>query len=95
MEHRRREWEESETLISMATIEISPGSDCRTLISAAAYDNVLERIGGRRIQVKSSVRSSELLVALYESPPYDLKVTPMDVARLSINLTGVPVYGQV
>jgi len=71
----------------------SSRSDCRTLISAAAYDNVLERIGGRRIEVTSSVRSSELLVALYESPPYDLKVAPMDVARLSINLTGVPVYG--
>lgn len=71
----------------------SSRSDCRTLISAAAYDNVLERIGGRRIEVRSSVRSSELLVALYESPPYDLKLAPMDVARLSINLTGVPVYG--
>ena len=71
----------------------SSRSDCRTLISAAAYDNVLERIGGQRIEVRSSVRSSELLVALYESPPYDLKVAPMDVARLSINLTGVPVHG--
>ena len=71
----------------------SSRSACRTLIGAAAYDNVLERIGGRRIEVRSSVRSSELLVALYESPPYDLKVAPMDVARLSINLTGVPVYG--
>ena len=71
----------------------SSRSDCRTLISAAAYDNVLERIGGQRIEVRSSVRSSELLVALYESPPYDLKLAPMDVARLSINLTGVPVHG--
>jgi AraC family transcriptional regulator len=39
------------------------------------------------------VRSSELLVALYESPPYELNVAPMDVARLSINLAGVPVFG--
>jgi hypothetical protein len=61
----------------------SSRSYCRTLISAAAYENVLERIGGRRVEVRSSVRSSELLVALYESPPYDLKVAPMDVARLS------------
>ena len=71
----------------------SSWGNCRTLMSAAAYDGVLERVGGRRVEVKSSVRSSELLVALYESPAYDLKVAPMDVGRLSINLASVPVFG--
>jgi AraC family transcriptional regulator len=73
----------------------SSRGNCRTLISAAVYDGALERVGGRPIEVRSSVRSSELLVALYESPPFDLKVPPMDVARLSINLAGVPVFGAI
>jgi hypothetical protein len=36
-----------------------------------------------------------VLVALYESLPYDLEVAPMDFARLSINLTSVPVFGAI
>ncbi len=73
----------------------SPGSDPPTAIGAAAYDDALERLGGRRMQARLSVPGGELLVALYESPPYDLNVPPLDVGRLSINLVGVPVFGAI
>jgi AraC-like DNA-binding protein len=65
------------------------------LRDAAAYDAALDCFGGSRVAATSSVRSAELLVALYESPPYELKVAPMDVARLSINLAAVPVFGGI
>jgi AraC family transcriptional regulator len=73
----------------------SSGSEHLIVISSAAYDGALEHFGGRRMEARSSVDTHELLVALYESPPYDLKVAPMDVARLSINLASVPVSGGV
>ena len=65
------------------------------MISSAAYDGALEHFGGRRTEARSSVHSPELLVAQYESPPYDLKVAPMGIARLSINLASVPVSGGI
>ena len=68
----------------LADVSASSWEDQGTLISTAAYKGALERFGGRRIEATSSGRCSELLVALYESPPYDLKVAPIDVARLSI-----------
>jgi AraC family transcriptional regulator len=73
----------------------STREDRRTCISSAAYDRALERFGGRRTEARASVHCGELLVALYESPPYALKVPPMDSGRLSINLTDVPVFGGI
>ncbi|MEJ1962779.1 MAG: AraC family transcriptional regulator [Gammaproteobacteria bacterium] len=67
--------------------------DRRIAISAAAYNSALDRVGGRRIESKSSARGGELVVALYACPPYELHVPPLDVARLSINLASVAVFG--
>ena len=78
-----------------ADVLLSSGDKPRAAVSAAVYDTALERSGGRRIETTSSARSSNLLVALYESPPYDFKVAPMNIARLSINLVGVPVFGAI
>jgi AraC family transcriptional regulator len=66
-----------------------------TRLSSAEYDSALARVGGCRMEAKPSIPSSELVVALYESPQYDLTVAPMDTARLSINLTSVPVFGAI
>lgn len=63
------------------------------LRSAAFYDGSLQHAGGRRIDATPSVRSSDLYVALYESPPFDLKISAVDVPRLSINLVDAPVVG--
>jgi AraC family transcriptional regulator len=76
-------------------VPASSGDDQCTVRDAAAYDGALKRFGGRRLEARSSVRSGELLVALYESPPYDLNVAPLDIARLSVNLANVPVYGGI
>jgi AraC family transcriptional regulator len=65
------------------------------VISSAVYDGALEHFGGRRMEARSSVDSNELVVALYESPPFDLKVAPLNIARLSINLATVPVSGAI
>jgi AraC family transcriptional regulator len=73
----------------------SSGSEHPIVISSATYDGALEHFGGRRMEARSSADNLELLVAQYESPPYDLKVAPMDIARLSINLASVPVSGGI
>jgi len=65
------------------------------VICSAAYDGALEHFGGCRMEARSSAGNPELLVAQYESPPYDLQVAPMDIARLSINLATVPVSGGI
>jgi AraC family transcriptional regulator len=78
-----------------ADVSLSSGDNHRTLASTATYDSALERFGGRRIEATPSACSNQVLVALYESPPYDLEVAPMDFARLSINLAGVPVFGAI
>lgn len=81
--------------ISPPEVASSTRDDHRTCISSAPYDRALERFGGRRMEARASVHCGELLVALYESPPYDLKVPPMDSGRLSINLADVPVCGGI
>ena len=79
-----------------ADVSLSSGDNHLTLASGTAtYDSALERFGGRRIEATPSACSNQVLVALYESPPYDLEVAPMDFARLSINLAGVPVFGAI
>jgi AraC family transcriptional regulator len=78
-----------------ADVSLPSGDNHRTVLSTATYDSALERLGGQRIEAASSACSNQVLVALYESPPYDLEVAPMDFARLSINLAGVPVFGAI
>jgi len=61
--------------------------------SAAIYDTSLRHAGGHRVDVTSCIRSHELYVALYESPPFDLKIPEVDVPRLTINLADAAVTG--
>jgi AraC-like DNA-binding protein len=61
--------------------------------SAAIYDESLRLLGGRRVDATSSFQRDELCVALYESPPFDLKIAAVDVPRLTINLVDAPVAG--
>jgi AraC family transcriptional regulator len=63
------------------------------LRSAAIYDESLGLSGGRRVDATSRFRNNELHVALYESPPFDLKIAAVDVPRLTINLVDAPVVG--
>jgi AraC-like DNA-binding protein len=63
------------------------------LRSAAVYDESLGLSGGRRVDATSRFRKNELHVALYESPPFDLKIAAVDVPRLTINLVDAPVFG--
>ena len=66
-----------------------------TLHSAATaiYDGALQHTGGRRLDATSHFGSREVYVALYESPPYDLKIAAVGVPRLSINLVDAAVVG--
>jgi AraC family transcriptional regulator len=63
--------------------------------SAAIYDASLRHSGGHRVDVTSCIRSHELYVALYESPPFDLKIPAVDVPRLTINLADAAVTGGI
>lgn len=78
-----------------ADVPLASADNHRTPVSTATYDSVFERFGGQRVEATSSARSNQVLVSLYESPPYDLEVAPMDFARLSINLASVPVFGAI
>jgi AraC family transcriptional regulator len=60
---------------------------------AKIYDRLLRNGGGQVLCAVSTRQDAQLRVALYESPPYDLHVPPMGVARLSINLRSAPVSG--
>jgi AraC family transcriptional regulator len=66
---------------------------CAIARGAAAYDVSLELSGGRRVEATSCLRNNELYVALYESPPFDLRIAAVDVPRLTINLVDAPVVG--
>jgi len=63
--------------------------------SAAVYDDSLGHAGGCRVNATSCFRRHELYVALYESPPFDLKVAAVDVSRLTINLVDAAVAGGI
>ncbi len=75
--------------------DLMNGETPSRLRGATVYEGALGAFGGRRIVGKSSVCSHELFVALYEAPPYDLNVAPLDIPRLSINLVHVPVVGGI
>jgi AraC family transcriptional regulator len=60
---------------------------------AKIYDRLLRNGGGQVLGAVSMRQDAQLRIALYESPPYDLRVPPMGVARLSINLRSAPVSG--
>jgi AraC family transcriptional regulator len=60
---------------------------------AKIYDRLLRNGGGQVLGAVSMRQDAQLRIALYESPPYDLRIPPMGVARLSINLRSTPVRG--
>ncbi len=60
---------------------------------AKNYDRLLCNSGGQVLGAVSMRQDAQLRIALYESPPYDLLIPPMGVARLSINLRNSPVSG--
>ena len=88
MTHEKRETPRIRWLANLAV-------ESAAVRGAAAYDGALVRCGGRRLELASAMHNSELLVALYESPPYDLKVAPIDTPRLSINLVEASVRGRI
>ncbi len=57
------------------------------------YDRLLRNSGGQILGAVSMRQDAQLRIALYESPPYDLQIPPIGVARLSINLRSAPVSG--
>lgn len=61
---------------------------------AAAYGGRLAAFGGRQLDGlgRADVHQG-MYVGLYASPPYDLQLPALQVARLSINLTSSPVFG--
>src|SRR5258706_1667889 len=82
--------------MNLPILDPEPSSDAHpTLRSAAVYDRALGCFGGRRVEATSMVRSQELYVALYQSPPYDLSIPPIEIPRLSINLVDAPVLGSL
>lgn len=60
---------------------------------AKIYDRLLRNGGGQVLGAVSMRQDAQLRIALYESPPYDLLIPPIGVARLSINLRSAPVSG--
>lgn len=61
---------------------------------ARAYGRVLHRAGGSEVEALARGRDpAALCVALYASPPYDLRVPALPVSRLSVTLTASRVFG--
>jgi AraC family transcriptional regulator len=64
--------------------------------SRAAYAGVLAGAGGHEIEASSRADDGAApAVAIYASPPYDMDVPALGVARLSINLSHSRVTGQL
>jgi len=61
--------------------------------SVRAYSRVLAQAGGQLVDATTPRAPDDLRVALYESPPYRLRIDGIDVPRLSINLRPAPVRG--
>src|SRR5258706_14255562 len=61
--------------------------------SARRYGNVLSSVGGR--ELNAIARTDPLAAAIYSSPPYDVTVPPLGMARLSINLSESQAIGKV
>jgi AraC-like DNA-binding protein len=72
-----------------------PGPTSPTLIAGArAYGQALGVAGGRQLEAMGRSHDRQgLYVGLYASPPYDLRLPALEVARLSINLSSSPVFG--
>ena len=67
-----------------------------TATGVAAYGSLLGRVGGEQLAVVSRPdEQPALAVVLYRSPPYNLQVPALQMARLSINLTSSSVFGGV
>jgi AraC family transcriptional regulator len=55
---------------------------------ALAYGKAIAQAGGNEIECLASQADDDAVyVALYDSPAYDLKVSPLEVSRLSVHLT--------
>ena len=63
------------------------------LRSARVYGHALGNGAGRLLDATAGLAGADVCVALYECPPYDMKVAPMLTPRLSINLRTVAVRG--
>jgi len=72
-----------------------PARNSPVLAGAKVYDVALQEAGGTLVDTAAASNGTQLCVALYRSPPYDLSVTSMTVPRLSINLRSVAVSGGV
>jgi AraC family transcriptional regulator len=62
--------------------------------AARVYDLALERAGAGKAG-PGSTAGAQLCVGLYRPAAYDLRVAPMDLPRISINLKSVPVAGSI
>ena len=81
---------------SSDSIRSDPRAGAAAPAGAAAYSRILDAAGGEQIESTcGALDRQSLAVALYRSPPYDLKVPALGVSRLSINLTASRVTGGV
>ena len=65
-------------------------------VGVAAYSRLLDQAGGQQLAVVGHPGAPpSLVVALYQSPPYDLHVPALQLPRLSINLTASNVSGGI
>ena len=65
-------------------------------VGVDAYSRLLDQVGGRQMAVVGHPGAQpSLVVALYQSPPYDLHVPALRMPRLSINLTASNVVGGI
>ncbi len=82
------------SLLSTASVESGP-NDAAPLRGSTIYDSFLRHSGGLRVDGTCDFRARDLQVALYQSPPYELKIGAIDVPRLSINLVDAAVSGGI
>lgn len=76
--------------------EADPEAPALVRNGAQSYAHALTSAGGK--QVEALMRKGErnlFCAAAYASPPYDLRVPPLPVSRLSVNLTRASVSGGV
>lgn len=78
---------------------MQPDADgARPLVTAeaGAYRHVLSGAGGRQLDLlEGRDARPPICTAIYVSPPYDMRVPPLSVPRLSVNLTGSKVSGGI
>jgi len=65
------------------------------MAGAMSYDRGLQAVTRGGASVKTASRGSDLCVGIYDSPPYDLRIGPMESPRLSINLGTAAAWGGI